>query len=753
MPKVSIIKNSFTGGEFGSSLMGRTDIAQYQYACEVAENILVRPYGSVISTPGTTYVSEVKDSSKRTRLIPFVFNRSDAYIIEMGESYFRFYTDQGVVISTGTTAYEVAHTYTESELFDVQFAQQNDIIYFAHPNHAPQRLIRYGVTSWTLSDFAYIGGPFLDLNTTALTMTPSATAGSITVSLSATNSTTYFVVSSGTTKGHVGSYWQIGTTPSAGYVKFTAVTNVTTATATVVNRLTGTAATANWAEGAWSAVKGYPGSVTFHENRLFYARTSSEPAKVWGSKTYTYDDFQVGAIDDDALNLPLVSNESNAINWLTSGPVLVAGTYGGEFVIENPSGGPLTPSATTAKRSTSWGSEKILPAKIGSYFYYIQRFGQKVRELFYNWDTDSYKSIDKTIFSPHILGQGVIDMAFQQNPETILWITRTDGTLATFTREIDQEIQAWTRQTTDGLYESVACVPSEAGAYDEVWVVVNRTINGSTKRYIELFDNIIPPDRQDMANYLHSSLRYNAYDTTSSSSASISLSATSGSITITSSTAYFVANDVGQRIRCIDSDGVTVGEATVTSQGSTTLIVAYASYPFSVTAYSAGSWGVSVEELSGLTHLEAEEVNVLADGGLDTDTVKTVSDGTISLDYNYFVVNVGLPYTQKLVTVPFEAGSSRGTAQGKVQKINEVSFKVNKSHKGFYVGGSEAFLERLEYRNPTTLLGTPETIYTGIISGLFNDDYQTGSRIYVYNYDPLPMEILSIQAELTTYDK
>ena len=766
MGKIDYIQNSFASGEIGPSLMGRTDIAQYRNACEIVENFICRPYGSLISTPGTKFIKETKLSalgtSSTVRLIKFVFSRSDAYVIEFGVGYFRFYTDQAVVVTSGTTPYEIAHTYTESELRDVQFAQLNDIIYLTHPDHPPAKLTRFASNSWTLTNFVFLGGPFLDDNTiTSSTISIlSATAGSTTI----TSSTALFTLSSGSTRGHVGTYWKIGTALTSsttgldvqGYVKITAVSSTTVAIVTVINPLSGTAPTNNWAEGAWSDVRGWPSCVTFHDRRLFFARTDTEPQKVWGSQPFTYDEFSIEAsYDDDALNLELASNEANEIKWIASGAVLVAGTFGGEFIISpGANDSVLTPTNATAKQQTSWGSEPTIPKKVGNFFYYVQRFGKKLRELFYFWDLDSYKSVDQTILSPHITGDGIIEADYQQNPETILWCVTTGGTLATLTREVDQEVRAWSRQVTDGYYESIAIIPSQAGAYDEVWAVVRRTIDGATKRYIEVFENIEYPERQDLCFYVHSGLTYNAFTLTSTpTSTTLTLSATGGSIRITASNARFASDDVGQRIRAIDADGVTLGEAKITAFSSSTIVIATTTYNFSTTSYAAGRWGLSVSTISGLDHLEGETLVVLADGGLDKPD-KVVTSGTITLAYNYFVVTAGLPYTSKVKTLPIEAGSQRGTAQGKIQRINQVALKVNRSHKGFYIGGTDALVERVIFRDPETLLGTPELLYTGIIPDIpFNDDYRRGSQIIIENRDPLPMEILNIMSTLTTEDK
>lgn len=780
--KVDTIQTSFAGGEIAPALYGRTDIAQYALACAEIQNWLVRPFGSVISTPGTEFINACKTggTTSAVRLINFVFSRTDSYIIEMGVGYFRFYTNGGVVVSSGTTPYEVAHTYTADELFDVQYSQLNDIIYLTHPDHAPQKLTRLASNSWTLEDFDFEGGPFMPDNIAAITLTPSATGGSITVSATAS----VFTPSGATTVGHINSYWKIGTNVTEattgiskqGYVKITAITNPSTATATVMSDLSGTKATKNWAEGSWSAVRGWPARVTFHQQRLFLARTASEPQTVWGSQSFVYNNFAVNdGSDDSALNLELASNESNDIKWLASGKSLIAGTYGGEYSIQSGDNAPLTPATTNVSKQTSWGSEAIIPKKIGSYYYYIQRFGKKLRELFYFWDEDNYKSVDKTILSPHISGDGFIDMAYQQNPDSILWCVCSNGTIATLTREVDQEIQAWSRQVTDGYYESIATIPSQTEPHDEVWVVVKRAINGSDVRYIERFVSPEIPERQDQCFYVHSGLVYDGYGTT----ADISLSATAGTVVVTSSTAAFTTDNEGNRLRAIDTDGNIVGEILLVSCATTTVIHGEVRYPFEETYFEDGEWGISVETISGLDHLEGKDVSVLVDGGTDLPS-KTVSSGTITLGYDGFYVVAGLPYIQKLKTLPQEAGSQRGTSQGKIQRINELGFKVNKSYKGFYVGGSEEdllkvryatsedsdiiyegeipndrfSLKRISFRDPTTLLGKAESLYTGIIPNIsFQDGYRYGSQVLIYNDAPLPIELLSLITTIDTNDK
>jgi len=730
--------------------------------------MLVRPYGPIISTPGTRYVNECKMSALGTdssvRLLDFVFNQTDAYIIEMGHEYFWFYTSRGVVVTTGTTPFELAHIYADTEIRDVQYTQLNDLIWLAHKDHRPQLLTRLSANQWTIEDYTFLGGPFLDDNTDEdIYMTASATAGTlVTITLNATSSSLSFVAS-GTTMGHQGTYWKFGdivtssTTAKQGYFRIDAVVSTSQATVTVMETLSVAGTSSTFAEGAWSDVRGWPARVQFHEGRLYWARTDTEPQGVWGSHSFVYDQYALDEqADDEGINIKLSSNQSNEINWMASGNSLLAGTYGGAFVINGGADLGITPSNITAKQEVSVGTEAIQPKRISSYFYYVQRFRQKIRELFYLWENNAYKATDKMILSPEIAGAGITEIAYQEVPDTILWCVTTDGTIATMTREIDQEVQGWTIQNTTGRYESVAVMPSQSYKLDEVWVVVRRIVGGAVKRYIEYFENIDLPDRQDRMVYLHSSLEFDAYDLTSASNSNctISLSATAGtSVVLTCSTDYFIGSDETMRIRAINSSGSTIGEFYITSYSSAKIVTGDVRYTFSSSSIAAGYWGKSVDAISGMDHLELETVKVLADGGLDKPD-KVVTGGTVALAYNYFIVQCGLPYTQKVATLPFESGSQRGTAQGKIQRINQVSFKLNRSYRGFEVGGTEALAERVSYREPTTLLGTPEPLLTGILPNInFKDDYRYGSQVYVVNEEPFPIEILSIMCMLDTQDK
>ena len=173
MARVAVQLTNFTGGELSPRLDGRNDLTKYASGCKTLENMIVYPHGSAARRPGTQFVAEVKDSTKKTRLIPFEFSTTQTYMLEFGDQYIRFYKDNGVILSGGSP-YEIVSPYLEAELFEIKFAQSADVMYICHPNHAVRKLSRTGHTAWTLTEVNFTNGPYLDNNITTTTFTISA---------------------------------------------------------------------------------------------------------------------------------------------------------------------------------------------------------------------------------------------------------------------------------------------------------------------------------------------------------------------------------------------------------------------------------------------------------------------------------------------------------------------------------------------------------------------------------------------------
>lgn len=159
MAKTNTIMNTWTRGELTPYLDGRTDIQQYYNGAKTIENFFILPHGGLKRRPGTYYVAETETMTEASRLIPFQFSTTQAYIIEVGDQYMRFYKDRGQILD-GASPYELATPYLEADIFDLQFVQDADTMYIVHPSYKPRKLTRTGHTSWTLTNYAPTADPF-----------------------------------------------------------------------------------------------------------------------------------------------------------------------------------------------------------------------------------------------------------------------------------------------------------------------------------------------------------------------------------------------------------------------------------------------------------------------------------------------------------------------------------------------------------------------------------------------------------------
>lgn len=423
------------------------------------------------------------------------------------------------VIDDSTTVsriYEIAHEFLDADLFEIQTAQNGDIMYMAHGDHPPQKLSRLGEASWTIADTNFLDGPYLDENTTATTLDPDDVTGNVTITASAITGINGGTGFQTTDVGRL-IRWHDGT--NYGWLKITARTSTTVVDADVigVNNVSGAsfaghAATAKWALGAWSDTTGWPAAVGFFQGRLWFGGTTTEPQKVWGSQPLDFENMGPGtAADGDAINYQLVSSTVNIIKWLAATKRLVVGTEGENFTIySGTSNEPVTPTNVKVDSETNYGASGVAPVKVGSYLYYVQDDETTFRELYYDFAIDAYRSVNRSILSEHLTRAGVVQMAYQKAPFGVVWCVLSDGKIATFTREIEQEVAGWADQTprSGDYYESVAAIPVDG--YTEMWFVVKRTINGQTKRYVEYQvspNQTVDEDLEDMV-FMQSALSY-----------------------------------------------------------------------------------------------------------------------------------------------------------------------------------------------------------------------------------------------------
>lgn len=495
MPKASPALTSFNAGEWSPLLGGRVDLAKYQVSCRRLENMIGLIQGPATRRAGTRFVEMVKDGGKFTRLIPFEFSTTQAYIIEFGDLYCRFYKDNGRIEDPPGTPVEIVTTYAEADLANLKFAQSADVLYITHPSYPIRTITRTSHIDWTIADLDFQDGPYLDQNTdTNKALQPSAASGNG-ITITAVGHTPFVSTD-------VGRLIRIKLSGTWGNAKIVGFTSATVVTADVKSNFGGTTAIADWRLGLWSGTTGYPSCVTFFEDRLCFAGTTDSPQRIDGSKTGDYTSFaptdpDSTVTDEHAWAFTLNANNVNAVHWLADDEKgLVAGTVGGEWIVRPSNlGEALTPTNVLAKRSTKNGSINHQPVQADKATLFVQRAGRKLRELAYVFESDGFRAPDMSALSEHITDGGMSALAYQQEPDSIVWAVRSDGTLLGFTYERDQDVLGWHRHILGGVsdvagtkakVESVAVIPALDGTRDDLWLVVKRYINGTTFRYVEI---------------------------------------------------------------------------------------------------------------------------------------------------------------------------------------------------------------------------------------------------------------------------
>lgn len=287
-----------------------------------------------------------------------------------------------------------------------------------------------------------------------------------------------------------------------GWAKITAIGGGgTTATATVIlnnGRLElptsfTTTGTTRWAKSAFSQARGWPTSVAFFRERLVYARNRELFFSVVGA----YDDFSrkdgPDITKETAIKLQIASDRLDLIRWITPSAALLVGTARNELSIQEQTTTQVFAADNAASMpQTEYGSRLLEPIRVGTAVLFIQRAGRKLREMIYDYASDRYKADDLTVLSEHIVDAGVIDMDFQQEPDSILWCVLADGTLSALTYNRERGVVAWVPHVIggpDAFVETVASISAPDGRRDDVWFVVRRTINGSTVRYVEVLED------------------------------------------------------------------------------------------------------------------------------------------------------------------------------------------------------------------------------------------------------------------------
>lgn len=506
--------STFTAGEISPRLEGRVAIEKYREGLSELTNMIVQPHGGVTRRPGTEYLGEVKNSSSTTRLIPFEFKTSDTYALEFGDQYMRVFRNGLQVLDN-----------SEKSVSSITKADPGVFTSTSHGLSNGDEVYLYN-TGGGMTEL--VARNYLIANSTANTFTLTDLFGN---AINTTGFTTYtgsgvsvdklFEVSTPYTSAQIN---DVRFAQSADVMYLVHPSHaVRTLSRTDHNAWTFATPLINENDTpTLTSSDNYPSVVTFFEQRLVFAATNNNPQTLWFSKSADYLNFHTGTSDNDALIYTIASNKVNAIRYLSATRILNIGTSGGEYVLTTTNGGPVTPTQTVIRKYSNYGCIDSEVVQVADVTLFAQRGARKVREFRYIGEVDvaGYAAPDITILSEHLTEGGIKEFAYQQEPESIIWARRADGTLLGLTYRREEEIVAWHKHVIGGAFgggqakvESIITLPTDSGE-DELYMIVKRTINGVTKQYVEVMKTFDFGSDTTAAFFVDSGLVYSGSATT-----------------------------------------------------------------------------------------------------------------------------------------------------------------------------------------------------------------------------------------------
>ena len=541
-------------------------------------------------------------------------------------------------------------------------------------------------------------------------------------------------------------------------------------------------ASTEWALGAFSGTTGFPSAVAFYEQRLVFASTTAQPQTLFFSVGGSFEDFNGGVNDTDALTYTLGSNQVNIIRYLQAGRVLLVGTSGGEFVVSSSEQAPLSPTNASVKRQATYGSANIQPVQVANTTLFIQRAKRKLRELIFDLNTDSYQAPDLTILAEHITEGGIKEMALQQEPDNIVWCVRIDGKLVGMTYRREENVIAWHEHTLGG--KSGACTVTVS---DYANLAVGTTLkftksDGTTVTFTsEAAGGSAPADtslgfrpnesNNTTADNIFTRMNAHADFTVANPSAAIVtieetnpsatgfLSCVSSDTTrlTTTNQTHALVESIATIPGDLNEDAVYMVVQRTINLGTKRYIEFFAPFDFGSSAADAffvdsglSYTGTAATSMSGLNHLEGEVVSTLVNGATHPD--KEVASGALTLDFSATKAHIGLLYKSTLQTMRIEAGGTEGTAQGKTKRIHEVVLRLFRTI-GAKVGSSETELDRIPFRTSADEMDQSLGLFTGDKQIEFRSGFDSDGFIVVQQDQPLPLTVIGIYPRLITYDQ
>ena len=452
---------AFSNGEIAPEFYANDNA----FGVSMLENMDVLQSGSIKRRPG---LKKIKNISSNSILVPFVISESEKYLLVIHESSIDVFQND-VKIDT------LLAPWRATELKNLQYAQRFNAIYFVHPNYNPQILSKTA-SGFNITDFNFYMNADVSINIPFMRF-----EDTVNIAITITNSDIDNNHATFTANADLWDNTWVGTRLLVNNKQWVVESVQSARIATVYTNGNFTLPNnpiSNWYEAAFGNKRGWPVSVSFHQNRLVFGGTPSVPNSIWMSKVGKYNNFDVGTgLEDEAIFATLLSAQHHQICTIVSSYALQILTSVGEWAISN---SPLTPSNVDIKQHTSVGcitTRFLPPQQIDGSTVFVSASGKDIRELDLDTLNEKYNSVDLCTFSKHLMNNPV-SIAYNSGSHQ-LFVVMDNGMMAVFNKYANTEIAAWTRYTTDGQFKYVAVINNET------YVIVKR----KNTSYLEKFDN------------------------------------------------------------------------------------------------------------------------------------------------------------------------------------------------------------------------------------------------------------------------
>lgn len=752
MARFRLIQNSFRGGEVAPDVHGRTDLDIWPHSCEEIFNFICRNNGGAGKRPGSQHIkkevllykpflagvgpSETLNGgvpvalTGKVRIIPFIFSQDESYAV-----IFKNFSGQTGISIINTDDFTEAvingqvnfvhwessrfFTYaTDNELDEIQYDQSGDLLFLTHPNYFQYQIARTGLNTFAVRQFwlspailaegsgaqaGFLGERNVAYLPTNLdvnhTMSAAATGGGNNQIV--TSSKPFFTVN------HVGAVLKItsgGVTFYRFIHAFIDSQNVTTRE--IAGPKPAIGASSVWQISAWSNQEGFPRTLSLHEQRQFYGGTRARPDTVWGSQIGDLFEFdEVGAVTDPGFGVPVasdpfsftvVSTEVNQLQWLSGGRVLNEGTLGREYTAQGGQGA-LSAVDISVISETAHGSFFRQPLRMENALMFIQKTGRKLREFVFNRDQDSFKADDLSRLASHMIFKGA----------DILGSAAARPFIQALAKQETTESLIWCIDNNGYLFAATRDGQGGVSAWH------HHQLGGSFQGNF--------PKVQSIA------------------------SITSGDGT---------NDDLWMAVtRTINGSDVTYIER-INKEFSGNLIFNSSSSILDKLVYCDSALlfkpGGTFTVITGLSHLIGQQVVVVADGHF-VGTFTVSGGGTVTLPDARTEAIVGLNYRARIKDLPLEAGSSIGSAQTAIKRVDEIGIRFVNTI-GAKFGSNVNDLETIVFRPPLLPMDEPIPLFTGDKILKMPSDYDRKAQVIIEQDLPLPCIVTAITKRGLTYD-